>query len=195
MKVTVHRVRSSAPTDMYYAGVPVAYLVIESRGIDPTIPLARLPSVVAIQAVPEDSNPDRGQLPEYMINLFETAPPNTVASLTLHGEIGRHGCPPCCCSGMYSSTYLTVEMSQYLATVPSDVQEMLEDSAVETFLTDINRILLETHWPISPCILAHFLLPLSPVCFLLHFQILRQERLIAAIARENETIASRGVHW
>ena len=180
---------------MFYAGVPIAYLVIESRGLESTLPLAHLPSVIAIQAVPEDSSPDRDHMPDYMNNLFETAPPNAIASLTLHGEIGRHGCPPCCCSGIYTSTYLTVEMSQYLAAVPSEVREILEDSAVETFLTGINQILLETHWPISPCILAHFLLPLSPVCFILHFQRLRQEQLIAAIERENGAISARGVHW
>lgn len=180
---------------MFYAGVPIVYLVVESRSSESSLPLAGLPSVVAIQAAPEEGNLNRGQLPEYMNNLFETAPPNTIASLTLHGEIGRNGCPPCCCSGMYTSSYLTVEMSQYTTVAPPEVRQILEDSEVEVFLTEINRILLETHWPISPCILAHFILPLSPICFLLHFQRLRQEQLIEAIERMNKGIANRGVHW
>jgi hypothetical protein len=86
-------------------------------------------------------------------------------------------------------------MEQYLAAVPDQVKRVVLDAEVETFLDDFNRALLDTHWPVSPCVFAHFIIPLSPFCVLLYFQSLRSAKIKQAVVAANTALTGRGVHW
>lgn len=190
------RLVSQAETHMYFAGVTIAYLILEDPPSDALIPTAHLPSVVALHTEPVTSTYNDYYSP-YVNCLFQTTPPSSILTLCFSGSDGLNGWPKCCCRGAMTPPALFVDPDDYLGSQQLSRldREALNDGEVLDFLEEFNSVLQSTLFPVAPCVLFHFLLPTSPVCALVLFKAMREQGTNDVIERANAAIAARGYHW
>jgi hypothetical protein len=194
---------SATPSDMYYAGCPIAYLV-RNQTETPTASCISVRAIIVdapISTIRYDS--------EYMSNLFDLSPPDSVLTMTLTGVDGRTGCPSSC--GLCPTSSVSIEAAQFHDLLSQDLKQLYSEADLDAFISEYNIALETTHWPIFPCILGksimsllfqvnylnlgHFVLPFAPICFWVYFQRLRQHKTEEAIARANEALEDKGLLW
>jgi hypothetical protein len=114
--------------------------------------------------------------------------PYELFRLKTTGSDGQCGCPYCC-----QSATIYVELNESF--VPNELEGLYDLNQYKEFANKINKAFHDNHWPILPCICAHFCLPFSPICAMFYMSDKRQRELKQVFTDENNRLSQQGLYW
>lgn len=130
--------------------------------------------------------------------------------LRADGADSVFGCP-CFCSGSsltcsFDHAFLPHELNGVMSladysVMVAEVSSCLSVSyvsapvTISATLSQLDQALKSTHLPMFPLIFAHFLIPFSPICAMMHYQSKRTQKIQAILHKYNNQLAATGYFW
>lgn len=122
------------------------------------------------------------------LQTFHPIDPYLLYRVQAKGADSSCGCPRCCPGS-------SIEVNLSTEFLPNELHGFYHHSDFKAFVSAINHVLDETHWPVFPCMFTHFCIPFSPVCAMGYCSSQRKKGVEKLVKEENDRIQQFGLYW
>jgi hypothetical protein len=114
--------------------------------------------------------------------------PNHVLPLYAVGTDPTCGCAADCGCGVPNVAKIAKQYN-----IPPDAHSLIDLLALNTFVDEVNAILVNSFMPPFPIMFLHFCIPFSPVCIMSYYANRGTKGINALLEKVNPTM--RNCHW